>query len=180
MIDGCENIRMKSLQSQNDFVCLPLPKIANLTGSQITYETTADKAGLLFDESTPVGSRSLAREGGPASLLYTIANFFRTMPKTEKVSAGAPGASTATVSARKRASKPVQAKPIKRYYQVTIYAKRGDLCVANLHCSYPFLATSREDAIGMACDLIRYRWPKYMIVAEDIQCTPIRLANYYQ
>lgn len=177
-MDGCENIRMKSLQSQNDFVRLPLPRIANLTGSQITYETTADKAELLFDDSTLVGSRFLAELGGSASLYIShIANFFRTMPRTEKVSAGAPGASTATVSARKRASKPVQAKPIKRYYQVTIYAKRGDLCVANLHCSYPFLATSREEAIGMACDLIRYRWPKYMIVAEDIQCTPIRLTN---
>ena len=176
-MDGCENIRMKSLQSQNDFVRLPLPRSGKHTTKNI-FTTAYNRAG-----SCVLSLRAyhfLAEKGGSSFLYIYATNFCTQMPRSEKVSAGAPGASTATVSARKRASKPVQAKPIKCYYQVTIYAKRGDLCVANLHCSYPFLATSREEAIGMACDLIRYRWPKYMIVAEDIQCTPIRLANYYQ
>jgi hypothetical protein len=102
-MSGCEKYSGKVLQSQKDFAYLLLPKIANHTGSQITYETTADKAGLLFDDSTLVGSRSLARLGGSASLyIIHTANFFRTMPKTEKVSAGAPGVPDATANARKR------------------------------------------------------------------------------
>ena len=176
MNSGCENILRADLVKSENFTNIVLPKIANHTGSQITYETTADKAGLLFDDSTLVGSRSLARLGGSASLyIIHTANFFRTMPKTEKVSAGAPGAPDATANARKRVSKPVQAKPTKRYYQVSIYAKRNDICVANLHCSHPFLATSREEAIGMACDHIKDRWPKYFILAEEIICYPLNL-----
>lgn len=133
-MSGCEKYSGKVLQSQKDFAYLLLPKIANHTGSQITY-TTADKAGLLFDDSTLVGSRSLARLGGSASLyIFHTANFFRTMPKTEKVSAGAPGVPDATANARKRVSKPAQAKPI---YKVSIlskilhekFAKSGNVCI---------------------------------------------------
>ena len=175
-MDGCENIRMKSLQSQNAFVRLPLPKNAKVSESKRHIFNTANKAGSLSDNSSSEVLRSLARIGGPASCYIHTTQVFQTMPKNENLqSAGNNSTRTAPAKAAKSA-----VKPIKRYYQVTIYAKRGDLCVANLHCSYPFLATSREEAIGMACDLIRYRWPKYMIVAEDIQCTPIRLANYYQ
>lgn len=102
-MSGCENILRADLVKSENFTNIVLPKIANHTGSQITYETTADKAGLLFDDSTLVGSRSLARLGGSASLyIFHTANFFRTMPKTGKVSAGAPGVPDATANARKR------------------------------------------------------------------------------
>lgn len=102
MNSGCENIYGKVLQSQKDFAYLLLPNTENRIDSQITY-TTADKAGLLFEVSTYVDSRCLATLGGSASLYIShIANFFRTMPNTEKVSAGAPGVPDATANARKR------------------------------------------------------------------------------
>lgn len=102
MNSGCENIYGEVLQSQKDFAYLLLPNTENRIDSQITY-TTADKAGLLFEVSTYVDSRCLATLGGSASLYIShIANFFRTMPNTEKVSAGAPGVPDATANARKR------------------------------------------------------------------------------
>lgn len=101
-MSGCENIYGEVLQSQKDFAYLLLPNTENRIDSQITY-TTADKAGLLFEVSTYVDSRCLATLGGSASLYIShIANFFRTMPNTEKVSAGAPGVPDATANARKR------------------------------------------------------------------------------
>lgn len=121
---------------------------------------------------------SLSRKQKGARLLFvhTQLTFDLKMRDSEKVSAGAQGASIATVSARNSAfSKLVQAHSTKRYYQVSIYAKRIDICVANLHCSHPFLATSREEAIGMACARIKERWPKYFILAEDIVCQPLNL-----
>lgn len=121
---------------------------------------------------------SLSRKQKGARLLFvhTQLTFDLKMRDSEKVSAGAQGASIATVSARNSAfSKPVQAHSTKRYYQVSIYAKRIDICVANLHCSHPFLATSREETIGMACARIKERWPKYFILAEDIVCQPLNL-----
>lgn len=100
MNSGCENIYGEVLQSQKDFAYLLLPNTENRIDSQITY-TTADKAGLLFEVSTYVDSRCLATLGGSASLYIShIANFFRTMPNTEKVSAGAPGVPDATANAR--------------------------------------------------------------------------------
>lgn len=108
-----------NLQSQKDFSSLLLPRIADLTESRITYKDTANKAGSLSDNSTSVGLRFLAElQRGLALFVYVLQlTFFQRMPRIEKVSAGAPGVPTATVSARKRASKPVQAKPIKRYCQ---------------------------------------------------------------
>ncbi len=121
---------------------------------------------------------SLSRKQKGARLLFvpTQLTFDLKMRDSENVSAGAKCASIATVCARNSAFyKPVQAHSTKRYYQVSIYAKRIDICVANLHCSHPFLATSREEAIGMACARITERWPKYFILAEDIVCQPLNL-----
>lgn len=165
------------VKSEN-FTNIVLPKIANHTGSQITYETTADKAGLLFDDSTLVGSRSLARLGGSASLyIIHTANFFRTMPKTEKVSAGAPGVPDATANARKRVSKPVQAKPTKRYYQVDIWAISTESLSSNLVFSSVFPALSKAEAIGMACNYIGEHWPAFAICSKKIICRTINLSD---
>ena len=93
------------------------------------------------------------------------------MPNSKNLKANVQGTLASTHAPRERAA----LKPTKRYYQVSIYAKRIDICVANLHCSHPFLATSREEAIGMACARIKERWPKYFILAEDIVCQPLNL-----
>lgn len=157
---------------------LPIFVMANSenVGSRITYKPH-NKAGSLSDDLVPTSSRCLPKQPrGLASFVTYATNFFPKMANSEKVSAGAQGASIATVSARNSAfSKLVQAHSTKRYYQVSIYAKRIDICVANLHCSHPFLATSREEAIGMACARIKERWPKYFILAEDIVCQPLNL-----
>lgn len=101
-MSGCENILRADLVKSENFTNIVLPNTENRIDSQITY-TTADKAGLLFEVSTYVDSRCLATLGGSASLYIShIANFFRTMPNTEKVSAGAPGVPDATANARKR------------------------------------------------------------------------------
>lgn len=159
---------------------LPIFVMANSenVGSRITYKPY-NKAGSLSDDLVPTSSRCLPKQPrGLASFVTYATNFFPKMANSEKVSAGAQGASIATVSARNSAfSKPVQAHSTKRYYQVSIYAKRIDICVANLHCSHPFLATSREEAIGMACARIKERWPKYFILAEDIVCQPLNLKS---
>ena len=75
------------------------------------------------------------------------------------------------------ASKPVQAKPIKRYYQVHFRAQRINLGVSNLECSHPFLATSREEAVGMAIDYLVGKWPHYNLLAETITCYPLNLKS---
>ena len=171
-MSGCENILRADLVKSENFTNIVLPR----SGQQITnyiFYTANNRAG-----SCVLSLRAdhfLAEKGGSSFLYIYATNFCTQMPRSEKVSAGAPGVPDATANARNSVSKPVQAKPTKRYYQVTIYAKRNDICVANLNCSHPFLATSREEAIGMACDHIKERWPKYMIYADDIMCYPLNL-----
>ena len=114
---------------------LPIFVMANSenVGSRITYKPH-NKAGSLSDDLVPTSSRCLPKQPrGLASFVTYATNFFPKMANSEKVSAGAQGASIATVSARNSAfSKLVQAHSTKRYYQVSIYAKRIDICVANL------------------------------------------------
>lgn len=175
MNSGCENIYGEVLQSQKDFAYLLLPNRRRLTKARQQHISTADTADSLrrFYFGSLDGLATF--KGGQPLFAIPITQILSRMPNRENLTANAQGASTSTANARNSVSKPVQAKPTKRYYQVTIYAKRNDICVANLNCSHPFLAASREEAIGMACDHIKERWPKYMIYADDIMCYPLNL-----
>lgn len=94
------------------------------------------------------------------------------MPNSEKVSAGAQGASTATANARKRVIKPI--------YKVSLQALgtwsddyRGGVYISDI-----FEAQSREEAIGMACDNVKAHFPQHAIVAGKINVsllTPLAL-----
>lgn len=155
-----------NLQSQKDFSSLLLPRIADLTESRITYKDTANKAGSLSDNSTSVGLRFLAElQRGLALFVYVLQlTFFQRMPRIEKVSAGAPGVPTATVSARKRASKPVQAKPIKRYCQCK------NIWVKSLQ--------SQNDFVCLPLPKTAFKqMPKTEKVSEDVQGTSNATAN---
>lgn len=168
---GTDLVKSKTLLN----IVMPNSAKFNRQARHIFY--TADKAGFLRQ----VYSIRLALFGDIqrelASFVIPITNFFLTMPNSEKVSAVAQGASIATVSARKRVSKPVQAKPTKRYYQVTFYAVRKGLGVANLYCSHPFLAISSNEALGMALDYLKSKWPGYSIDVDKYTCYPLNVKS---
>lgn len=173
----CEKYVRANLVKSETLPIFVVPRFARSNDQAVNIFLTADKAGFLRQVYS-LDLRILADfEGGSPSLYTYDTNFFLKMPRSEKVSADAQGVSIATVSARNSASKPIPAKPTKRYYQVSIYAKRNDICVANLHCSHPYLATSREEAIGMAVDHVKAAWPKYMICAQDVTCCPLNLKS---
>ena len=185
-----KNVFGKSLQSQNDFIYLPLPNIVNLTSSRITYKT-ADKAGLLFDDSTLVGSQCLATLGGSASCYIHIANFFQTMPNTEKVSEDARGASDATANIRNHvvfipaqfASKEDARRLVRRaitrairgsypIYKVSLrtVGKWSKDYKSGIYYRDVYHASSSEEAIGMACEQVKAQFPNHAIIAGEIEC----------
>lgn len=94
----------------------------------------------------------------------------------ENLAAGAPGVPDATANARKRVSKPVQAKPI---YKVSIRAigtwaadyKNG------VYSSDIYQASNQEEAIGMACEHIKAKFPQHSILAEEIKCSLLNPAT---
>lgn len=177
-MSGCENILRADLVKSETLPIFVVPRCRRFTQSQTNIQATANKAGLFFGRFHFGDLDILAdfQKGLASFVIYIPQIFVSKMPRCDKnLTVNAQGASTSTVNARKRVSKPVQAKPTKRYYQVSIYAKRYDASAMNLHCSHPFLATSREEAIGMACDHIKERWPKYMVFTDDISCYPLNL-----
>ena len=99
-------------------------------------------------------------------------NFCSQMPNSHKNLQLAVNNSTRTASAK--AVKPAVSK---RYYQVHFRAQRINLGVSNLECSHPFLATSREEAVGMAIDYLVGKWPHYNLLAETITCYPLNLKS---
>ena len=160
-----------------NFAIFVVPRSAGYNDQAVNIFSTAHKAGFLRQVYSLDLLILADFEGGSPSLYTYITNFFLKMPRSEKVSAVAQGASIATVSVRNSASKPVQAKPIKRYYQVSLRAKRINLGVANLDCSHPFFASSREEAIGMAIDSLKIKWPNYLIASETITCYPLNVKS---
>ena len=173
-MSGSEKICGKSLVKSETLLNI----VVRQSGQQITnyiFHTANNRAGSCV-LSLRAG-HSVARKGGSSFLYIYATNFCTQMRQSEKVSAVAQGASIATVSVRKSASKPVQAKPIKRYYQVHFRAQRINLGVSNLECSHPFLATSREEAVGMAIDYLVGKWPHYNLLAETITCYPLNLKS---
>lgn len=167
---GTDLVKSKTLLN----IVMPNSAKFNRQARHIFY--TADKAGFLRQ----VYSIRLALFGDIqrelASFVIPITNFFLTMPNSEKVSAVAQGASIATANARKRVSKPVQAKPIKHYYQVEIRAISTESLSSNLVFSSVFPALSKAEAIGMACNYVGEHWPSFAICTRKTCCRTINLS----
>lgn len=86
-----QNICPQNLQSQKDFAYLPLPRSAKFNELAENIFTTAYKAGFLRQVYS-LGLQILADFKGGSPFLYTYeTNFFLKMPRSEKVSDGAPG-----------------------------------------------------------------------------------------
>ena len=99
MNSGCENILRADLVKSENFTNIVLPR----SGQQITnyiFYTANNRAG-----SCVLSLRAdhfLAEKGGSSFLYIYATNFCTQMPRSEKVSAGAPGVPDATANARKR------------------------------------------------------------------------------
>ena len=145
-MSGSEKNIVSGVAMSGNIAIFVVPRTVNCTSSQNYISQTANKAGSLFDDSTLVGSRFLAELGGLASYCITyLQTFFRKMPRTEKVSKGAQGVSSATVNARNRVTSSVQTQSI---YKVSIhalskilhklFAKSGKVCTFEVreHCNY--------------------------------------------
>ena len=98
-MSGCENILRADLVKSENFTNIVLPR----SGQQITnyiFYTADNRAG-----SCVLSLRAdhfLAEKGGSSCLYIYATNFCTQMPRSEKVSAGAPGVPDATANARKR------------------------------------------------------------------------------
>lgn len=98
-MSGCENILRADLVKSENFTNIVLPR----SGQQITnyiFYTANNRAG-----SCVLSLRAdhfLAEKGGSSFLYIYATNFCTQMPRSEKVSAGAPGVPDATANARKR------------------------------------------------------------------------------
>ena len=99
MNSGCENILRADLVKSENFTNIVLPR----SGQQITnyiFYTANNRA-----VSCVLSLRAdhfLAEKGGSSFLYIYATNFCTQMPRSEKVSAGAPGVPDATANARKR------------------------------------------------------------------------------
>lgn len=97
MNSGCENILRADLVKSENFANIVLPR----GGQQITnyiFYTADNRAG-----SCVLSLRAdhfLAEKGGSSFLYIYTTNFCTQMPRSEKVSAGAPGVPDATANAR--------------------------------------------------------------------------------
>lgn len=102
-MSGCENILRADLVKSENFTNIVLPR----SGQQITnYINPATFTPLIIGRA-PVYSvfgliTSWQKKGGSSFLYIYATNFCTQMPKSEKVSAGAPGVPDATANARKR------------------------------------------------------------------------------
>lgn len=98
-MSGCENILRADLVKSENFTNIVLPR----SGQQITnyiFYTANNRAG-----SCVLSLRAdhfLAEKGGSSFLYIYATNFCTQMPRSEKVSASAPGVPDATANARKR------------------------------------------------------------------------------
>lgn len=98
-MSGCENILRADLVKSENFTNIVLPR----SGQQITnyiFYTADNRAG-----SCVLSLRAdhfLAEKGGSSFLYIYATNFCTQMPRSEKVSSGAPGVPDATANARKR------------------------------------------------------------------------------
>ena len=146
----------ESFGNTERFRMFVMPNIASRIGSRITYET-ADKAGLLLDDSTCVGSRCLATSWGSASCYIHIANFFLTMPNTGKVSSKTVKNSSRTAS----------------IYQVTIegYVNYQEDTRYGLVHTDLYQAANEEEAIGMAVNRFNSRYSLFYIKGNAIKCS---------
>lgn len=96
-MSGCENILLADLVKSENFTNIVLPR----SGQQITnyiFYTANNRAG-----SCVLSLRAdhfLAEKGGSSFLYIYATNFCTQMPRSEKVSAGAPGVPDATANAR--------------------------------------------------------------------------------
>ena len=145
----CKNILCKGLQSRKLYVYLPLPRNA------MSYRQAQNIQRTAYN-------------------LVIFKLFIRKMPRNENnLTVDARGASASTPTARKTVFMPVLAQPIKRYYQVSLLAGRNLSGTANLHSTHPYLAASREEAISMACNHLKNRFPRHVILTENTVCYPI-------
>lgn len=100
---GClfKNKREKMFAVSENIAMFVVPNSENYTGSHATYESAIIKRSSLSDDSTPVGSRCLAKhKGDSASFVIHILQVFQTMPNSENLNANAQGASASTADTR--------------------------------------------------------------------------------
>ena len=97
MNSGCENILRADLVKSENFANIVLPRSGQLVTQNIFY--TADNRAGSCATDLRVG-HFLAEKGGSSFLYIYVTNFSAQMPRSEKVSAGAPGVPDATANAR--------------------------------------------------------------------------------
>ena len=179
MNSGCENILRADLVKSETLPIFVVPRCRRFTQSQTNIQATANKAGLFFGRFHFGDLDILAdfQKGLASFVIYIPQIFVSKMPRCDKnLTANAQGASTSTANARKRVSKPAQAKPI---YKVSIRAigtwaadyKNG------VYSSDIYQASNQEEAIGMACEHIKAKFPRHSILAEEIKCSLLNPAT---
>ena len=145
-----------------------LPKTAEISESERNIFYSVNKAGSLYDNSSSEVLRSLARLGGLASFLY-IANFFHTMPKTEKVSEDARGASNATRNPAKKDPSAFHIYHVRiRAVCLTSYESRVEISQDRTYGAY-----DRSDAIRRAIDNLRSHLMQHEIDVSEFQCRAV-------
>lgn len=176
MNSGCENILRADLVKSETLPIFVVRTGCRLTEYSQDIFSTADKAALLRRFYFGSLDRFAKLQERVALFCISIFQIFSRMRTGENLAAGAPGVPDATANARKRVSKPVQAKPI---YKVSIRAigtwaadyKNG------VYSSDIYQASNQEEAIGMACEHIKAKFPQHSILAEEIKCSLLNPAT---
>lgn len=88
------------------------------------------------------------------------------MPNGKNLKATAPGASTSTRSSAKVSKSP------KHYYQVTLRAVGtwASDYKSGLYLTKLYRASTKEEAVGMACSHVKAKFPRHSILTDEINC----------
>ena len=173
MNSDCENIYGEVLQSQKDFAYLLLPRAHYIVVSKYIFLDDRDKAGLSCGTSLTSGEFLAELQGRLALSVFRHNAKFHSMPRTNEIS-GKGNNSTRTASAK--AVNSTVSKPI---YKVSIRAigtwaadyKNG------VYSSDIYHASNQEEAIGMACEHIKAKFPRHSILADEIKCSLLNPAG---
>ena len=164
----------KNFGVSNLFRMFVMPNNAKVFESKRHIFTTADKAGLLSDNSSSEVLRCLATIRGLASLFIHPANFFQKMPNNEKVSAqGNNSTHTATADARNSVYSTVY--QIEAHLIETYPTKGGKRICRIIHTDL-YKASNRTEAYGAALLSLRRNYCSTFSI--DLQS--IRLLKTYK
>lgn len=167
-MSGCENILRADLVKSENFANIVLPNVQSDRRNPKDYILfNTAPAGLFSGKSDPIrfGRLATIRERLALSVFRHNAKF-HSMPNVNEIS-GKVNNSTRTAS--KKAAKPA-VKPI---YKVSLRAigtwaadyKNG------VYSSDIYQASNQEEAIGMACEHIKAKFPHHSILADEIKCS---------